>query len=327
MARYILKRLILIIPILIAVSIAVFLLLSLSPNDPALLILGANASEADMEMFREQHGLNLPLVTQYLNYMSGLLQGDMGTSYKTMQDVSLMIGIRIWNTLILCAGACLLITILGVILGIAMALRQNSFFDNVMRVIVLIFSAMPQFWLGMMLILLLCVHWRLLPPMGDISDFSSMILPWLCTAMGGITVVSRTTRSSMLEIIHQDYIRTARAKGLREKYIVRRHALKNALLPIITVLGRYVGASFGGAVVVENVFSINGIGKMMVDALRQKDIPVVMGSVMISALLMAVVNLITDIAYAYVDPRIKSQYVGKKRKKKTVHVEEGVSAA
>lgn len=244
-----------------------------------------------------------------------------------MQDVSLMIGIRIWNTLILCAGACLLITILGVILGIAMALRQNSFFDNVMRVIVLIFSAMPQFWLGMMLILLLCVHWRLLPPMGDISDFSSMILPWLCTAMGGITVVSRTTRSSMLEIIHQDYIRTARAKGLREKYIVRRHALKNALLPIITVLGRYVGASFGGAVVVENVFSINGIGKMMVDALRQKDIPVVMGSVMISALLMAVVNLITDIAYAYVDPRIKSQYVGKKRKKKTVHVEEGVSAA
>ena len=182
MARYILKRLILIIPILIAVSIAVFLLLSLSPNDPALLILGANASEADLEMFREQHGLNLPLVTQYLNYMSGLLQGDMGTSYKTMQDVSLMIGIRIWNTLILCAGACLLITILGVILGIAMALRQ-------------------------------------------------------------------------------------------------------------------------------------------------KDIPVVMGSVMISALLMAVVNLITDIAYAYVDPRIKSQYVGKKRKKKTVHVEEGVSAA
>ena len=163
--------------------------------------------------------------------------------------------------------------------------------------------------------------------MGDISNFSSMILPWLCTAMGGITVVSRTTRSSMLEIIHQDYIRTARAKGLREKYIVRCHALKNALLPIITVLGRYVGASFGGAVVVENVFSINGIGKMMVDALRQKDIPVVMGSVMISALLMAVVNLITDIAYAYVDPRIKSQYVGKKRKKKTVHVEEGVSAA
>ena len=144
MARYILKRLILIIPILIAVSIAVFLLLSLSPNDPALLILGANASEADLEMFREQHGLNLPLVTQYLNYMSGLLQGDMGTSYKTMQDVSLMIGIRIWNTLILCAGACLLITILGVILGIAMALRQNSFFNNVMRVIVLIFSAMPQ---------------------------------------------------------------------------------------------------------------------------------------------------------------------------------------
>lgn len=327
MARYVLKRLVLIIPILIAVSVAVFLLLSLSPNDPALLILGANASEADLEMFREQHGLNLPLATQYINYMTGLLKGDMGTSYKTMQDVAYMISLRIGNTMILCGGACLLIAVLGILLGVSMALRQNSFFDNVMRVVVLIFSAMPQFWLGMMLILLLCVHWRLLPPMGDISNFSSMILPWLCTAMGGITVVSRTTRSSMLEIIHQDYIRTARAKGLKEQYIVRRHALKNSLLPIITVLGRYIGASFGGAVVVENVFSINGIGKMMVDALRQKDIPVVMGSVMISALLMAVVNLITDIAYAYVDPRIKSQYVGKKRRKKTSPAGEKVSAA
>jgi peptide/nickel transport system permease protein len=316
MVRYTIRRLILIIPILILVSIAIFLLLSLSPSDPALLILGANASDADLAMFREQHGLDQPLATQYLNYMAGLIRGNLGASYKTGQSVAYMIQLRIGNTIILCAGACVLITLVGIILGTAMALKQNSVFDNAFRVIVLIFSAMPQFWLGMMLILLLCVKMGLLPSYG-FDTVPHMILPWICTAMGGITVVSRTTRSSMLEVIHQDYVRTARAKGLKENYIIRRHALKNSLLPIITVLGRYVGASFGGAVVVENVFSINGIGKMMVDNLRQKDIPVVMGSVMISALLIAVVNLLTDIAYAYIDPRIKSQYAGKIRKKKS----------
>ncbi|MBQ3122966.1 MAG: ABC transporter permease [Firmicutes bacterium] len=316
MYRYIVQRLIMIIPILILVSIAIFLLLSLSPNDPAVLILGANASDLELDMFRAQHGLDKPLHVQYLNYMLGLLHGDMGESYSTMQDVSYMIKIRIGNTMILCAGACVLITILGVLLGVSMALRQNSIYDNIARVCVLIFSAMPQFWLGMMLILLLAVQWGILPPQG-FSTVRHMILPWICTAMGGITVVSRTTRSSMLEVVHQDYIRTARAKGLKESYIVRKHALKNSLLPIITVLGRYVGASFGGAVVIENVFQINGIGNMMVTGLRQKDIPLVMGCVMISALLIAVVNLLTDIAYAYVDPRIKSQYEGKKKKKKS----------
>lgn len=314
MLKYLVKRLLMIIPILLLVSIGIFTLLSFSPGDPAQFVLGTNATEADLELFREQHGLNEPLPKQYLNYINGLLHGDMGESYASSQKVSDMIKVRIMNTVILCASAVALIAIVGVVLGTLMALKQNSIFDNVSRVFVLLFSAMPQFWLGMMLILLLCVHWRLLPSSG-FDSFKAMILPIICTAVSGITVVSRTTRSSMLEVIHQDYIRTARAKGLPEGYITRKHALKNSLLPIITVLGRYVGASFGGAVVIENVFSINGIGKMMVEALRQKDIPTIMGSVMMSALLIAVVNLLTDIAYAYVDPRIKSQYAGKYKKR------------
>jgi len=314
MAKYLIKRLLLIIPILICVSIAIFVLLSLSPGDPALLVLGANASEQDLEMFREQHGLNEPLPIQYLRYMKGVLKGDLGESYATQLKVVDMVRIRIGNTMLLCMSAVALIAVLGILLGVLMALRQNSLFDNIMRVLVLFFSAMPHFWLGMMLILLFCVTLGWLPSSG-FNSVKAMILPVTCTAMGGITVVSRTTRSSMLEIIHQDYIRMARAKGLPESYIVRRHAIRNALMPIITVLGRYVGACFGGAVVIETVFSINGIGKMMVDALRQKDIPTIMGSVMMSALLIAVVNLITDIAYAYIDPRIKSQYSDGRKKK------------
>lgn len=317
MKKYLLKRILLIIPILIAVTIAIFFLLSLSPGDPALLVLGSNASEQDLQLFREQYGLDKSLPEQYLNYMKNVLKGDFGTSYATKQRVMDMVGVRIGNTLTLCAGAVALIAILGIVLGVCMALKQNSIFDNIARVLVLFFSAMPQFWLGMMLILLFCVQLKLLPSSG-MESFKAAILPVICTAMGGVTVVSRTSRSSMLEVIHQDYIRTARAKGLKQGYIVRRHALKNALLPIITVLGRYVGASFGGAVVVETVFSINGIGKMMVDALKQKDIPTIMGSVIISALLIAFVNLIVDIAYAYIDPRIKSQYAGAKKKKQKV---------
>ena len=327
MYRFILKRLLMLIPVLLGVSFIVYTILSFTPGDPVQMMLGDNYSEEAYNALQAELGLDDPFLVQYGRFIVNAVQGDFGTSYSTGNPVAAEIAARLPNTILLSACAMLFAILIGIPLGVISATHQYSAVDNISMVGALFGVSMPNFWLGMMLILLLCVHWRLLPPMGDISDFSSMILPWLCTAMGGITVVSRTTRSSMLEIIHQDYIRTARAKGLREKYIVRRHALKNALLPIITVLGRYVGASFGGAVVVENVFSINGIGKMMVDALRQKDIPVVMGSVMISALLMAVVNLITDIAYAYVDPRIKSQYVGKKRKKKTVHVEEGVSAA
>ena len=207
MKKYLLKRILLIIPILIAVTIAIFFLLSLSPGDPALLVLGSNASEQDLQLFREQYGLDKSLPEQYLNYMKNVLKGDFGTSYATKQRVMDMVGVRIGNTLTLCAGAVALIAILGIVLGVCMALKQNSIFDNIARVLVLFFSAMPQFWLGMMLILLFCVQLKLLPSSG-MESFKAAILPVICTAMGGVTVVSRTSRSSMLEVIHQDYIRT-----------------------------------------------------------------------------------------------------------------------
>ena len=312
MAKYIIKRLIFIIPIMIGVSIIVFFLLSLSPGDPASLVLGANASQEDLELFREQNGLNKPLPEQYLDYMSGIIRGDLGKSYATRQNVSDMISIRIWDTLLLCLGADLFMAVFGTLIGIVLALRQNSIFDNIMRVLMIFFAAMPQFWLGMMMILLFSVELGWLPSSG-FNTFSAMIMPFICLAMSGSTFISRTARASMLEVINQDYIRTARAKGLDSAYIIRKHAIKNGLLPIITVIGRYVSASIAGAVVIETVFNINGLGKMMVDALRQKDIPTIMSCVLISALFVSLVNLITDIAYTYIDPRLKTKYIGKKK--------------
>jgi peptide/nickel transport system permease protein len=224
-----------------------------------------------------------------------------------------MIGERVGVTLFLSFTSMALTIIVAMFLGIAMAVKQNSFFDNFMRVVTIILTSMPQFWLALMMILLFSVKLGVLPSAG-LNDFSSAIMPIICLASGGITMCARTGRSSMLEVINQDYIRTARAKGLRYNYIIRRHALKNALLPMVTVYGRIISGCFSGSVVLEAVFGINGIGQMMTAALRQKDVPAIMGSVIISACVITIVNLITDLTYALIDPRIKSLYTRRKNK-------------
>jgi len=249
--------------------------------------------------------------------MVNAVQGDLGISYLTRQTVNSMIAIRVGNTLFLSFTSMALTIILALFLGIAMAVKQNSIFDNAMRVLTIIFTSMPQFWLAMMMILLFTVRLGWLPPSG-LGSFKASIMPIFVLACGGITMCARTGRSSMLEVLNQDFIRTARAKGLRYSYVIRRHALKNALLPMVSVYGRIIAHCFSGSVVIETVFGINGIGQMMTAALRQKDVPAIMGSIVISACVITLVNLLTDLTYAFIDPRIKSRYISRRRKARAV---------
>jgi peptide/nickel transport system permease protein len=314
MLRYVFKRIAQMIPIVLGVSIIVFLMISLSPGDPARLILGMNAKDAEIAKLREELGLNDPLFMQYFNYIRRAVTGDFGTSYTTKQSVAEMIKIRLPATLILSFGSLFAIMVVAIPLGIALAVKQNSLFDNIMRIASLIMAAMPGFWLGLLLIILFSVTLRILPSNG-LDSAQSAIMPILCLSVSGWAINSRLTRSSMLDVIRQDYIRTARAKGLPESAVIRRHALKNALLPTITSVGMAVGNCMGGSVIIETLFGINGLGKMMVDALRQKDIPTVLSGVIITAIVIAVANLLTDLAYAFVDPRIKSRYVKQKARR------------
>lgn len=308
MRKYVLKRLLQIILVIVGVTFLVFTLLHFSPGDPAQMILGVGAKPEEIAMAREQMGLNDPMIVQYLRYMGNLLRGDFGTSYTTKQPVIRMIGIRLPNTLILSFGSLFLILIVSIPLGIVLAVKQNSVFDNVMRVVTLLLAAMPIFWLGLMLIILFSVNLGLLPSNG-LESPEAAIMPLICLSAAGWTVNSRLVRASMLDVIRQDYIRTARAKGIRYDRILRKHALKNALLPIVTSIGMEIGQCVGGSVIIETVFGINGLGKMMIEALRQKDIPTIMSGVVIAAVIIALANLLTDLAYAAIDPRIKSMYV------------------
>lgn len=311
-----------VIPIMIGVTVFLFFLLSLTPGDPAEIALGPGADEAQLELFREQNGLNASLPVQYLQYMAKVVTGDLGTSYITRQSVNSMIATRAPATLFLSFVSMAITIVVALFLGIAMAVKQNSFFDNFMRVVTVVFTSMPQFWLGLMMIMLFTVKLGWLPSSGLFQTSGDWVMPVVCLAFGGITTCARTGRSSMLEVINQDYIRTARAKGLKYSYIIRRHALKNALLPMVSVYGRIIATCFSGSVVLEQVFGINGIGQMMTNALRQKDVPAIMGSIIISAFVITLVNLLTDLAYAFIDPRIKSKYV-KPKKQKAVSVNAG----
>ena len=317
MIRYIIGRIIMIIPIMIGVTFFLFMLLTLTPGDAALIVLGTNATEEQIEMFRDQNGLNDPALVQYVNYMIKVVTGDLGMSFNTRQSVNSMIADRAPTTLFLSLTSMVLTIAIALPLGVVMAVKQNSLFDNSMRVFTIILTSMPVFWLAMMAILLFTVKLKLLDS-SYVGTFKSAIMPIVCLACQGITMCARTGRSSMLEVINQDYIRTARAKGLKRGLIIRRHALKNALLPMVSIYGRIIATCFSGSVVIESIFGINGIGQMMTNALRQKDAPAIMGSIIISCFVITTVNILTDITYAFIDPRIKSKYVRYATKKQKV---------
>ncbi len=295
------------IPVLLGVSLLVFTILSLTPGDPAQLILGESAPREAVLKLREEMGLNDPFLLQYLRFVKNAIVGDFGRSYTTGREVFGEIFSRFPNTFVLAVTGMIISVCIGIPVGIISATKQYSAMDSISMVLALLGVSMPVFWLGLMLILVFSVKLGLLPS-GGFDGLKSIILPAATLGVGSAAIITRMTRSSMLEVIRQDYIRTARAKGVAEKVVINRHALKNALIPIITVVGLQFGGLLGGAVLTESVYSWPGVGRLMVDAIRQKDTPTVLAAVVFLAAVFSVVNLLVDILYAYVDPRIKSQY-------------------
>lgn len=307
MHKYIFKRILMLVPIILGVSFLVFFIISMTPGDPATIILGEEADPASVEALREEMGLNKPLIVQYANYMLGLFKGDLGKSYNTGKDVFSEIIARYPATFTLTFWSMVVAVIIAIPIGIISATRQYSLTDSISMVVALLGVSMPNFWLGLMLILLFSLKLGLLPS-GGASSLKSIILPAITLGTGAAAIVTRMTRSSMLEVVRQDYIRTAKAKGVKDKRVIRKHALRNALIPIVTVVGLQFGRLLGGAVLTETVFAYPGIGRLMVDSIRSKDSPMVLGTIIIFAITFSIVNLLIDILYAYIDPRIKAQY-------------------
>ncbi len=315
MWRYIGKRLLMIIPVLVGVTLLVFIVLSLAPGDPAVSILGDKATEADIEAKREELGLNDPILIQYLNYVSKAIKGDFGVSYKNQLSVMKQVLDRFPNTLIIAVGAILFSLVLGIPVGILSAKKQYSMIDNIAMIGALIGVSMPVFWMGLMMVIVFSLRLRLLPSSGMGEGFiplmKSLVLPVVALGSYSLAMIARTTRSSVLEVIRQDYISTARSKGITERQVTTRHMLKNALIPIITAVGLQFGTLMGGSIMTETVFSWPGIGRLIVDSIKSRDIPMVMGSVIFLSVIFSFVNLLIDLLYAFVDPQIKSQYKGK----------------
>ncbi|MGN1025380.1 MAG: nickel ABC transporter permease [Faecousia sp.] len=316
MLKFIAKRLLVMIPVLIGVTFIIFSMMYITDGDPARMMLGDLATDEEVEALREEMGLNDSFFTQYFNYLGDLLHGDLGTSYATKQPVAAVVAARLPATIKLAFLSCLFAIIVGVSIGIISAVRQYSVVDSIARVVSLLGISLPNFWLALLLMLLFSVKLGWLPASGLYGP-AYYIMPMISISAVSIATFARTTRSSMLEVIRQDYIRTARAKGQNEWVIVFRHALKNALIPIITIVGVQFATALGGAVVNEQVFAIPGLGKLMVDSIKSRDFPVVQGGVLIIAFMFSILNLLIDLLYAFVDPRIKSQYMkGNKNKKK-----------
>lgn len=307
MHKYISKRLIFMVPVIIGVTIIIFLIMSLTPGDPARLVLGGMAPQESLDNWRAERGLDDPMGIRYLTYMKGLLKGDLGKSYLNNRSVSKEIGQRFPITLRLALSAMVVAILIGLPLGIISAIKQYSIFDNFSTVLGMIGIAMPTFWVGLMMIILFSSKLNWLPS-GGISGWKSMIMPAFSVGIVSGSVIMRNTRSAMLEVIRTDYIRTAKSKGIQKKNIIGIHALKNVLIPVITVAGLEFGVMLGGAVIAESIFSLPGIGSYMLSSIQNKDVPAVMGSIIVFSLAFSIVNLLIDLIYGFVDPRIRSEY-------------------
>ncbi|MCS7235796.1 MAG: ABC transporter permease [Armatimonadota bacterium] len=303
MGAYILRRLALAVPTLVGVTVVVFALIRLVPGDPARLVLGLQASEEEVQRLRVQLGLDQPLPVQYVRFLGRLLQGDLGRSVVTGEPVAREIAARLPATVQLAVASTLVATAAGVAAGVVSATRQYSWLDYLVMTVALAGISLPVFWLGLMLMLLFSVHLRWLPA-GGYGTPAHLVLPTVTLAAFSVAIIARMTRSSLLEVLHQDYVRTAWAKGLGSRAVVLRHALKNALIPVVTVIGLQFGGLLGGAILTETVFAWPGMGRLLVGAIVARDYPVVQGAVLVFAALFTLVNLAVDVLYAYVDPRI-----------------------
>ena len=307
MLKFTLKRLASLVLVLIGVSFLVFMLLSLTPGDPVRMMLGESATPEAPEALRKEMGLDDPLLLQYGRYMKNIVvHQDLGTSYSTQRPVLDEIMNVFPNTVQLAVAAMVIAVILGIFLGIISAVKQNSLLDNIVMVLALIGTSAPIFWIGILMILLFSVQLGWLPPSG-FGSFEQLIMPAVALGMQSTAVVARMTRSSMLEVIRQDFVKTARAKGQREIIVILKHVFRNALIPIITVVGLQFGTLLGGAMLTEVVFSIPGVGRLMIEAIKQRDFPIVQGSVLFVAACFSLVNLAVDLLYAVVDPKVSKE--------------------
>ena len=308
--KYILHRLLLLIPVIIGVSFLIFFIVNLTPGNPAEMIAGPEADIETIQRIEEDLGLNKNIFIRYGEYMINLLHGDLGTSYYSNDRVFDKYIERLPATLELSASFIVVAVLFSLPLGIIAAVKQYSIFDRISSIVAMVAVSMPNFWLGVLLILLFSAKLGWLPSGGN-QYWYSIILPALTIGWQMCALMTRMTRSSMLEVIRQDYINTARAKGLSEKTVVLKHALRNALIPIITSAGALFVDGMGGAVVTETIFSWPGVGRLMVDSISKRDLNMVIGCVIMTTVLVTIGNLVIDIIYAFVDPRIRSSYTGK----------------
>lgn len=332
MIKYTLKRILMLVPVLIGVSVIVFLIMRVFSPDPAPIVLGQHATIEASDKWREANGLNDPIHIQYFNFIKGAVTGDLGTSYYTKTPVIKEIMSRFPATIELAIAAIILASLIGILVGIISSVKKNSIFDHSGMLLALVGVSMPIFWLGILLIILFSGTLHLLPsggridPLlqpaggtgfylidtltsGNIEGFIDalrhLILPALALGMYSMAIIARMTRSSMLETLNQDYIRTARAKGVKESRVIFHHGLRNAMIPVTTVIGLQLGSLLGGAVLTETVFSWPGIGSYTVQCILKSDFPVVQGVVLLIACIFVLINLVVDIIYAFLDPRIK----------------------
>ncbi len=303
--RYALRRLMFAVPVLFGVSVLTFLMLHLVPGDPvaAMFIGQGGAKEEQMEAVREQLGLNDPLPVQYVNYMKNVFQGDLGNSIRTREPVADMIRRNFPPTLQLTLASMGLAVVLGVTLGIVAAINRGKLIDNIMMLIALAGVSMPSFWLGLLLISCFSIWLGWFPIIGG-TGWRGLTLPAFALGFAASAIIARMVRSSLLEVLGENYVVTARAKGIREGRVIVRHALRNAAIPVLTIVGLQFGGLLAGAVIVEQVFSRQGIGRMLVSALQSRDFPVAQGGVLFVAVIYVMVNLFVDLLYGVIDPRI-----------------------
>ena len=304
MSRYVLLLLLWIVPVVLGVSLIVFSIMKVVPGDVAQVIAGLDGTAEDVELIRRDLGLDRPLYEQYLTFLWRSLQGDFGRSAVTKRPVVEEIGSRIWPTAELAIAAFAVSIVVGLIAGIVSATKRYTIWDNLATLIALIGVSMPVFWLGLMLMLLFSVTLGWLPSSGAGTP-AQLVLPALALGSASTAIIARQTRSGLLEVLGQDYVRTARAKGLTERVVLVRHALKNALIPTITVAGLQVGFLMGGSVLAETVFARPGLGRLLVDSIARRDIPVVQTTIMLLSVTFVFVNLAVDLLYVKLDPRIQ----------------------
>lgn len=323
MLKYVIKRLLWMIPVVLGVLIIVFILSEITPGDPVDNIVGTDATLEAREAAREEYGFNDPAIVRFFRYASGVVtRGDLGTSYTNGQPVLKELKARFPVTIKLTLLSVFVALIIALPIGVLSAVRQYSWVDNVSMVGALFFVSVPQFWMALMMLLLFSVTWRWLPASG-IDNPLCWIMPVAMIGLNNVGNLARVTRSSMLEIIRQDYIRTAKAKGQKKGVVIFKHGLRNALIPVIANVGNTIGVSLGGAVVAESIFSIPGVGQYMLGAINNRNWPAVQGGIILLAFSFSIVMLLVDLVYTFVDPRLKSEFDAKNkivRKKKKEEV-------